>query len=94
MAEVSRLRSQHLWSQQSTRDTDSRSPFCPGDKVDGRYLIDGYIARGGMSVVYRAIDTRLDRPVALKVLRSDLSCLLYTSPSPRDLSTSRMPSSA
>ena len=24
----------------------------------------------------------------------DLSCLLYTSPSPRDLSTSRMPSSA
>ena len=26
--------------------------------------------------------------------RGDLSCLLYTSPSPRDLSTSRMPSSA
>ena len=25
---------------------------------------------------------------------TDLSCLLYTSPSPRDLSTSRMPSSA
>ena len=24
----------------------------------------------------------------------DISCLLYTSPSPRDLSTSRMPSSA
>ena len=26
--------------------------------------------------------------------RTDLPCLLYTSPSPRDLSTSRMPSSA
>ena len=26
--------------------------------------------------------------------RTDLTCLLYTSPSPRDLSTSRMPSSA
>ena len=25
---------------------------------------------------------------------SDIACLLYTSPSPRDLSTSRMPSSA
>ena len=28
------------------------------------------------------------------VIRLDYSCLLYTSPSPRDLSTSRMPSSA
>ena len=28
------------------------------------------------------------------VLDSDTTCLLYTSPSPRDLSTSRMPSSA
>ena len=27
-------------------------------------------------------------------IRVPLSCLLYTSPSPRDLSTSRMPSSA
>ena len=34
--------------------------------------------------------------VALPSISSDLSmsCLLYTSPSPRDLSTSRMPSSA
>ena len=28
------------------------------------------------------------------VLKKDGTCLLYTSPSPRDLSTSRMPSSA
>ena len=28
------------------------------------------------------------------LLEGALSCLLYTSPSPRDLSTSRMPSSA
>ena len=28
------------------------------------------------------------------VALNDLTCLLYTSPSPRDLSTSRMPSSA
>ena len=27
-------------------------------------------------------------------IRKDYGCLLYTSPSPRDLSTSRMPSSA
>ena len=31
---------------------------------------------------------------ALYTSRSNLVCLLYTSPSPRDLSTSRMPSSA
>ena len=30
----------------------------------------------------------------VKVIVSSFSCLLYTSPSPRDLSTSRMPSSA
>ena len=31
---------------------------------------------------------------AMSDVADDLSCLLYTSPSPRDLSTSRMPSSA
>ena len=39
----------------------------------------------------------IESPVVLQVGGSDinlLSCLLYTSPSPRDLSTSRMPSSA
>ena len=33
-------------------------------------------------------------PFVLLGLRSSVRCLLYTSPSPRDLSTSRMPSSA
>ena len=32
--------------------------------------------------------------VSVNELLKDKSCLLYTSPSPRDLSTSRMPSSA
>ena len=31
---------------------------------------------------------------ALRAIEQRLGCLLYTSPSPRDLSTSRMPSSA
>ena len=35
-----------------------------------------------------------DSKLLVKQLRGEYSCLLYTSPSPRDLSTSRMPSSA
>ena len=37
--------------------------------------------------------TELDEDVREKILKT-LSCLLYTSPSPRDLRKSRMPSSA
>ena len=35
-----------------------------------------------------------NNPPDLLIIRRTLICLLYTSPSPRDLSTSRMPSSA
>lgn len=38
--------------------------------LDGRYLVQSKIASGGMSTVYRGLDTRLDRPVALKVMDS------------------------
>lgn len=39
-----------------------------GSMLDGRYRIGSVIARGGMSTVYRGLDTRLDRPVAVKVM--------------------------
>lgn len=41
-----------------------------GAVLDGRYRIDVMIATGGMSAVYRGLDLRLDRPVALKVMDS------------------------
>jgi serine/threonine protein kinase, bacterial len=41
-----------------------------GAVLDGRYRVDTIIATGGMSAVYRGLDTRLDRPVAIKVMES------------------------
>jgi beta-lactam-binding protein with PASTA domain len=39
----------------------------------GRYQVTHLIARGGMAIVYRAQDTLLNRPVALKTLYPELS---------------------
>jgi eukaryotic-like serine/threonine-protein kinase len=44
------------------------SELYPGDLLELRYRIGAQIARGGMSTVYAAIDTRLDREVAVKVM--------------------------
>ena len=44
-----------------------------GGVLEGRYLLTARIARGGMSTVYRAVDSRLDRQVAVKVMSAGLS---------------------
>ncbi len=44
-----------------------------GRLLDGRYLVQSRVARGGMATVYRALDTRLDRTVAVKIMHPHLA---------------------
>ncbi len=44
-----------------------------GHVIDRRYFIEEKIARGGMATVYRALDYRLERPVAIKVMHRHLA---------------------
>ncbi|WP_433888863.1 Stk1 family PASTA domain-containing Ser/Thr kinase [Streptomyces sp. CA-111067] len=53
-------------------DTTVQDPLV-GQTLDGRYRVEGRIAVGGMATVYRAVDTRLDRVLALKVMHPGLA---------------------
>ncbi|MFD5556279.1 Stk1 family PASTA domain-containing Ser/Thr kinase [Streptomyces sp. NPDC127068] len=53
-------------------DTSLQDPLL-GHVLDARYRVDARIATGGMATVYRALDTRLDRVVALKVMHPALA---------------------
>lgn len=44
-----------------------------GETLDDRYRIEGPYAKGGMAVVYRGTDTKLDRTVAVKVMDAGTS---------------------
>ncbi len=64
----------------STRPPPSRPPSKPPEEETlargatlGRYVVVDVIGRGGMGVVYSAYDTQLDRRLAIKLLRRDVS---------------------
>jgi len=44
-----------------------------GELIDGRYQLLRQVANGGMAAIYEAIDTRLDRKVAVKIMHSHLA---------------------
>src|SRR5215208_3694099 len=53
---------------------DNRSVSSPvGTLLDARYRIDAVVGSGGMSTVYRAFDTVLERPVAIKLMHRDIA---------------------
>ncbi|WP_437751993.1 serine/threonine-protein kinase [Sorangium sp. So ce1389] len=45
----------------------------PGALFQGRFLIDRLLGRGGMGEVWAALDTRLERPVAIKIIHRALA---------------------
>ncbi len=44
-----------------------------GQVLDARYRIDSVLGEGGMGIVYKAVHTALNKPLAIKVLRSEVS---------------------
>jgi serine/threonine protein kinase len=56
----------------SATTTDSSEALGPGNMV-GKYRISARLGEGAMGVVYSAVHERLGRPVAIKVLRRELS---------------------
>jgi serine/threonine protein kinase len=51
---------------------DSTQAFAIGTEI-GCYRIESILGEGGMGIVYRALDTRLKRPAAVKVLTEEIA---------------------
>ncbi len=54
------------------RETHLNLAFERGDRIGDRYVIEERIGKGGMGAVYRAHDTLVDEPVALKFMHPEL----------------------
>ena len=56
------------------QSTMSEAPHAPeGQVIEGRYRVVSRIADGGMATVYQAVDERLGRTVAIKIMHTQLA---------------------
>jgi serine/threonine protein kinase len=56
----------------SITDGPDKKPLSFGAQI-GYYRIESPLGEGGMGIVYRAVDTKLNRPVAIKFLSSEMA---------------------
>src|SRR5579862_1485264 len=60
------------WAAAANTEDTGLAALAAGSEI-GSYKIEGPIGEGGMGVVYKALDTRLNRPVAVKLLSDRLA---------------------
>jgi hypothetical protein len=58
---------------EATAGPNSSSDPLLGQVLDGRYRIESILGEGGMGLVYKAVHTALNKPLAIKVLRPEVS---------------------
>ena len=68
--------------------------YIPFVKIDNLVFISGQVSQNEDGFIKGLLGKDLSVDEGYNAARQCGICLLYTSPSPRDLSTSRMPSSA
>jgi serine/threonine protein kinase len=56
----------------SSLSSESQLAYAPGDVIAGKYALEELLGTGGMGAVFRARNTAIDMPVAIKLIRADL----------------------
>src|SRR6185369_8558786 len=49
------------------------APVGPGDLIAGKYRVEERLGSGGMGVVLRAVHTKLGKPRAIKLMRTEIA---------------------
>ncbi|MCA9667767.1 MAG: response regulator [Myxococcales bacterium] len=70
---LARVESQLMLKAEAPRSTEvvlRSDELREGDMIDGRYRVESLIGEGGFAVVYKALQVKTNRPVAVKLLQT------------------------